>query len=123
MRFEGEFELIEGIGVPLVEVRHCDADQADRFFRRKERAQEFDAEGAQLLLQSDRRCHRVASRDLLEISVLDFHGDGPPECLRLLAPSPHINGRSREKEAALTGQPAPTAIDSLVKAAARKLRR
>lgn len=35
----------------------------------------------------------------------------------------YVNSRSREKEAALTGQPAPIAIDSLVKAASRKLRR
>jgi hypothetical protein len=35
----------------------------------------------------------------------------------------YVNGRSREKEAALTGQSAPTAIDTLVKAATRKLRR
>ena len=35
----------------------------------------------------------------------------------------YVNGRSREKEAALTGQPAPTAINSLVKTATRKLRR
>ncbi|ALK08964.1 3TM-type holin [Blastochloris viridis] len=35
----------------------------------------------------------------------------------------YVNGRSREKEAALTGQPVPTAIDPLVKAATRKVRR
>lgn len=34
----------------------------------------------------------------------------------------YVNGRSREKKAALTGQPAPTAINPLVKAAARKVR-